>query len=38
RKQGAYSVITATGLVLKHGHDLGYVITALDSGLKLVSG
>ncbi|MCI0465942.1 MAG: DUF2794 domain-containing protein [Beijerinckiaceae bacterium] len=38
RKQGAYSVITATGLVLKHGHDLGYVIGVLDSGLKLVSG
>src|ERR1700730_12790567 len=38
RKQGAYSVITATGLVLKHGHDLNHVIAALDSGLKLVSG
>ena len=38
RKQGAYSVITVTGLVLKHGHDLRHVIAALDSGLKLVSG
>jgi hypothetical protein len=38
RKQGAYSVITATGLILKHGHDLSHVIAALDSGLKLVSG
>lgn len=38
RQQGAYAVITATGLVLKHGHDLSHVIAALDSGLKLVSG
>jgi hypothetical protein len=38
RQQGAYSVITATGLVLRHGHDLAHVITALDSGLKVISG
>jgi Protein of unknown function (DUF2794) len=38
RKQGAYAVITATGLILKHGHDLSHVIAALDSGLRLVSG
>jgi hypothetical protein len=38
QKQGAYSVITATGLILKHGHDLSDVIAALYSGLKLVSG
>jgi Protein of unknown function (DUF2794) len=38
RQQGAFAVITATGLVLKHGHDLSHVIAALDSGLKLVSG
>jgi uncharacterized protein DUF2794 len=37
-KQGAYAVITATGLVLKHGHDLSHVIAALDKGLTLVSG
>ena len=37
-KQGAYSVITATGLILKRGHDLARVISVLDSQLKLVSG
>ncbi|MDQ6702475.1 MAG: DUF2794 domain-containing protein [Pseudomonadota bacterium] len=38
RKQGAYSVVTATGLVLKRGHDLGRVIASLDTRLKLVPG
>jgi hypothetical protein len=37
RKHGAYSVVTATGLVLKRGHDLRRVIAALDTRLKLVS-
>jgi Protein of unknown function (DUF2794) len=37
RKQGAYSVVTATGLVLKCGHDLRLVIATLDTRLKLVS-
>jgi Protein of unknown function (DUF2794) len=37
-KQGAYAVITATGLILKHGHDLSHVIACLDSGMRLVSG
>jgi Protein of unknown function (DUF2794) len=38
RKQGTYSVVTATGLILKRGQDLGRVIAALDKKLKLVSG
>jgi hypothetical protein len=38
RRQGAYAVITATGLILNHGHDLSHVIAGLDKGLKLVSG
>jgi hypothetical protein len=38
RKQGLYSVVTATGLILKRGHDLSRVIAALDKRLKLVSG
>lgn len=38
RKQGAYSVVTATGLILKRGHELGRVIAVLDKRLKLVSG
>jgi hypothetical protein len=35
RKQGAYSVIAAGGLILKRGHDLSRVLAALD-GMKLV--
>jgi hypothetical protein len=38
RKLGLYSVVTATGLILKRGHDLGAVIAVLDNRLKLVSG
>jgi hypothetical protein len=36
RRQGAYSVIAATGLILKRGHDLARVLRALDKGLHLV--
>ncbi len=36
RKQGAYSVIAATGLIVKRGHDLKNVLRVLDRGLKLV--
>ena len=35
RRQGAYSVVAATGLILKRGHDLRSVLAALD-GPKLV--
>ncbi len=38
RKQGAYSVIAATGLILKRGHDLRRVIDVLEKKLNLVSG
>jgi len=38
RKQGEYAVVTATGLILKRGHDLRRVIDVLDKKLKLVSG
>ncbi|GGE42980.1 hypothetical protein GCM10007276_20280 [Agaricicola taiwanensis] len=37
RKQGAYSVIAATGLILKRGHDLSRVLAVLDRKLKLVN-
>jgi hypothetical protein len=30
RKQGAYSVIVSTGLILKRGHELGLVLRVLD--------
>jgi hypothetical protein len=36
-KQGAYSVVAATGLVLKRGHELANIIAVLDKKLKLVS-
>ncbi len=36
RKQGAYSVITPTGLILKRGPDLARVLRVLDPSLKLV--
>lgn len=37
-KQGAYSVLTPTGLILKRGHDLARVLAAIDKRLKVVSG
>ena len=36
RRQGAYSVITTTGLILKRGHDLARVLGAIDKRLRLV--
>ncbi len=38
RKQGAYSVLAATGCVLKRSDDLAPLIKALDKKLTLVSG
>jgi hypothetical protein len=36
RRQGAYSVVAATGLILKRGHNLARVLRALDCGLRLI--
>jgi len=36
RRQGAYSVITPTGLILKRGHDLKNVLRVIDRNLRLV--
>ena len=36
RKQGMYSVISATGLILRRGHDLDRVLLAIDRKLALV--
>jgi len=36
RRQGAYSVVSASGQVLKRGHDLARVLRVLDKGLRLV--
>jgi hypothetical protein len=38
RKQGAYSVIAATGLIVKRGHDLKTVLRVLDKRLRVVAG
>ncbi|MBZ6075682.1 DUF2794 domain-containing protein [Microvirga puerhi] len=37
RKQGAYSVIVSSGLILKRGHELAAVLRVLDKPLKIVS-
>lgn len=35
RRQGAYSIVTATGLVLKRGHELRRVLGALEKTVRL---
>ena len=37
RRQGAYSVITATGLILRRGKELDRVLGALDCSVRLVA-
>lgn len=37
RKQGAYAVVAASGLILKRGHDLDRVVRVLAKPLKVVS-
>jgi hypothetical protein len=36
RRQGAYSVISATGLIVRRGHELERVLNVLDKTLSLV--
>jgi len=36
RKQGAYSVISASGLILRRGHELDRVLLAIDRKLAVV--
>jgi hypothetical protein len=36
RKQGAFSVVAAGGLIMKRGQDLARVLRVLDKGLSLV--
>jgi hypothetical protein len=38
RRQGAYSVVSATGLILKRSHELERVLRVLDPALRLVAG
>jgi len=37
RRQGAYSVVSATGLILRRGHELDPVLSVLDRVLRVVS-
>ena len=37
RRQGTYSIISATGLILKRGHELDRVLGVLDKSLRLVA-
>jgi Protein of unknown function (DUF2794) len=37
RRQGAYSVISATGLIVRRGHELDRVLRAIDRSLMVVS-
>ncbi len=36
RRQGAYSVVAPTGLILKRGHELRHVLRVIDRKLQLV--
>lgn len=36
RKQGAYAVVAASGLIMKRGHDLAQVLRVIDRKPKLV--
>lgn len=36
RKQGAFSVVTATGLILKRGNELDRVLAVIDKRVRLV--
>ena len=38
RRQGAYSVISATGLIVRRGHELERVLRAIDRSVSLVAG
>jgi hypothetical protein len=37
RRQGAYSVISATGLIIKRGHELDRVLRSIDKSLRVVA-
>jgi hypothetical protein len=37
RRQGAYSIVSATGLIVRRGHELDRVLHAIDKSLSLVA-
>lgn len=38
RRQGAYSIVAASGMILKRGHDLSQVLKVFDKSPRLVRG
>ena len=38
RRQGAYSVISSTGLIVKRGPELDRVLRSIDKSLRVVAG
>ena len=38
RRQGAYSIVSATGLIVRRGHELDRVLRAIDRSVSLVAG
>jgi len=38
RRQGVYSVISATGLIVRRGHELDRVLRSIDKSLSVVAG
>jgi hypothetical protein len=37
RRQGTYSVVSATGLIVRRGHELDRVLRAIDKSVRLVA-
>jgi hypothetical protein len=37
RRQGAYSIVSATGLIVRRGHELERVLRAIDKSLSVVA-
>src|SRR3979490_487843 len=38
RRQGAYTIVAATGLIVRRGHELDRVLRVLDKSLSVVAG
>jgi Protein of unknown function (DUF2794) len=38
RRQGAYTIVSATGLIVRRGHELDRVLRVLDKSLSVVAG
>jgi hypothetical protein len=38
RRQGAYSIVSATGVIVRRGHELDPVLRAIDKSLSVVAG